>query len=492
MRLLVSLQAYAAERLLEAGPVELERIQERHGAYFAAMGHPDALRALRGPRGVQAWRALAAEHDNLAAAATRAVGRGDGYNAALTALAAWAVVEVEGPPSAGTALLLAVLPIAGALAPRVHLALGQAYRQGGHAEDAVLHFDAARALFETAGDQGGAARALTGLAGLWRMARDPRARPALSSALAAQRAVGDLAGEADVLVELGRLRSPHAEVEEARGWLRSAQAIFTTLDDQRSEGLVLDYLGQLSSSAGLVHEAVLELDRARVLLESMGHRSALATLLGNLGFNLMLAGEMKQALERFHEGLRLQRLTGRRASMAFTHMHLGNLYCEAGDFVSARRHLEAALPLTREASGGRRVGFVLGNLGAALMEAGELEGARARLDEALAVLQAAGDPSGIGAVQLVFAQLALREGRPAAARGALEVAEVKLDRTDPVGWGQLLAARAEVFRCTGDRAGAAEALAALGRLAQAQGWGPTSMLGLKLARESRALAAVEG
>ena len=101
-RLLASVQNYAADQLDAMG--DRDYAEARHGTFFAGLGTPEAIVALRTAGGLSQQRALTDELDNVVAACRRAAARGDGDIALPTLRAAWAVLDVRGPPALAAAL----------------------------------------------------------------------------------------------------------------------------------------------------------------------------------------------------------------------------------------------------------------------------------------------------------------------------------------------------------------------------------------------------
>ena len=97
--LLLTVQEYAALRLLDQGDVEAA--ERRHGACFAGFGGKGLLENWVRPA---QRRVLWLELDNLVVACRRAVRRGDGETATNTIAAAWHVLQPSGPYAAACEL----------------------------------------------------------------------------------------------------------------------------------------------------------------------------------------------------------------------------------------------------------------------------------------------------------------------------------------------------------------------------------------------------
>ncbi|MBX2799713.1 MAG: adenylate/guanylate cyclase domain-containing protein [Myxococcales bacterium] len=143
--LLVNVRTYAAEKLDGLGL--RADAEQRHGDYFARLGHPDALEALRAPDGPERMRALERDLDNVVAACRRAVARADAEVALPTLKAAWAVLDQRGPVALAAALAEEVGDLPG-LTPglRDRLRAEALLARGSHVEGQVELRQAVRRL----------------------------------------------------------------------------------------------------------------------------------------------------------------------------------------------------------------------------------------------------------------------------------------------------------------------------------------------------------
>ena len=444
--LLVSVQEYA--RAKREADDDATGAEVRHGRWFARFGALEALDALGGRDGVARTAALAADLSNLVAASRRAVACGDGEVAARTALAAWAVFEIQGPLSTGVALLEAALPVAGPSRLPVLIALGGALSAAGRRAHGAERLREALAL--AAGDPYAEALVRTHEAEVVRSTDETVDRDAVERAIVTFRELADTRREAMALTTFGRIRRPPTDLATCLAALERALTLFRELGDVRSEGTVLNAMAQLIGDHGRREEALGYFARARRIHREVGNLTALGVTLANLGMTHMLMGEPHQSIAVLEEALVLLRRTGRRSVAGFTEMRLGNAHRSLGDPEAARRHLLASLTIARETDGGRRVGFVLGNLADTELELGCVAEARAHVDEALALLRAARHAGGTAETYCVSALIHAREGAFEAAHADLAACRAVAPPDDRALQGQLLLVTAEVLRRAGD------------------------------------------
>ena len=100
----LSIHEYASEKLHALGDLVREAVEQRHGRYFATFGTEAAVRSLYTHGSVARRRRLALELDNLVTGCRRAILRKDPDTAAACYLAAWAVLEAQGPSTLGVEL----------------------------------------------------------------------------------------------------------------------------------------------------------------------------------------------------------------------------------------------------------------------------------------------------------------------------------------------------------------------------------------------------
>jgi len=439
--LLVSVQAYAAEHLQTeghyagSGPQSLASAQLRHVAWFAALG---PIRAAAG---------RCADLDNLVAACRRAVALGASDLATGALEGAWAALSLRGPFETGVALaeLVCAMP-------------GLEDRAAAHAYSVL-----ATALV-TCG-RSGAARAL------------------YDKALACAQAAGDRGCEAMLTFRLGSLHASTGRMHEARAQHIAAIEMARELGDPQLECMANSGLGNIDVVEGHMDDALSHYERALALAGQTRDRHMQGNLLGNLGKLHMEIGRTDEAQVRCEEALAMARDTGSRRLESRQLCNLGMLYIvldRPGESEAASR---AALVVARELGDVRLEAMVRCNLGIVIERQGRADEAQAELQAAVDLAHALGDPMAEGQFLSYLGLLHARQGRHEEARIKLASAETLLrSASDAFGLGVLLTSRAEACHLAGDSAAATAALAAAATIATEVGAGPTSEIGLALAR----------
>ncbi|MBK9371034.1 MAG: tetratricopeptide repeat protein [Deltaproteobacteria bacterium] len=383
--LLVSVTEYAAARLEQLGG--RAEAEARHGAFFASSGQDAAIDALHGHGGFRLRRLLGREVDNLLAATHRAVARGDGVVAAGCVRAVWDVLQFRGPLTGGVPVSAEVLNLptlssrARAITLRVH---ADALRVMGRFDEAMVHAEAARALFGQLGERGPEC-AMLGMTGALHHAqgRLAEAEERFKAALAMSRAVGALRVEGGMLCHLGSLYGQQGRFDEARALLDEDLHFARRQGDRRSEGVAL----------------------------------------GNRAIHLIWRGEHEQALDHLEQALAIARESDDRGSEALCLANLGMLRQELHQHAAARPPLESALAIARDIGARHLEGVTLGALAAALSSEGHLDEASERAIGGEQILRAVGDTMELAKLLCVFARLHHLRQDPHAAAATLAEAE---------------------------------------------------------------------
>jgi predicted ATPase/class 3 adenylate cyclase/Tfp pilus assembly protein PilF len=443
--LLVSIQDYAAGHLQSAGsypgsgPQAMAAAQRRHLAWFAALGP------------IRAEEEDCVELENLVVACRRAIELGEGELAAGALEGAWAALRLRGPFEAGADLAESVCAL------------------------------------PTLNDRA-AARALPVLAHAWQACgRSGPAEATCERALACARSAGDRAGEILAVIRLGALDADKDRLGEARARFVEAIRMAREIRDLRLECAASNELGNVELGEGRLDEALAHYGRAEALASKAGDRRMQGNLLGNLGNVHAGLGHMDLARSRHEEALAIARETGHRKLEGNTLCNLGLLHLLQGRLDDAEAASEAALVLARELGHVRLECIVLCNLGIVLEALARPDHARSRFEAAMGIARALGDSRAEGQVLGYLGLLHARQGRHADARRCLDSGEALLRAaSDLMGLGVLLSGRAEALHLAGDAAAASAALADAMTLAAEVGAGPSSEIGVALAR-ARAL-----
>ncbi|HJW52673.1 MAG TPA: tetratricopeptide repeat protein [Burkholderiaceae bacterium] len=445
--LLVSVQVYAAEhvetegRYAGSGPRAMTAAQMRAIAWFAALG---PIRAIEG---------RCADLDNLVTACRRAVALGDGDSAAGALDGAWGALSLRGPFEAGVGLAEPVCAMP-------HLSDRAA---------ALAHLTLAHAL-ELCG-RGGPARAV------------------FDKALVHALSAGDRLCEARISFRLGYLHFDEGRMDAARTHYVAAMQMAQELHARWLECSAVNALGNVESVVGRSEQALSQYERALALARESGNRQLEGSLVGNIANLHAALGRMDDAQVRGAEALAIARDTGDRRLEGNTLCNLGMVYFVQERYAESEAASKAALTAAREVGNLRLECIVLCNLGIVYERLGRPGEAQAHFEAAVRLAHALGDPLSEGQFLGYLGLLHARQGRQGEAQDCLDSGEAMLrGGSDQFGLGVLLTSRAEAHYLAGDAVAATASLAAASAIAAEVGAGPTSEIGLALARVSTLIA----
>jgi DNA-binding SARP family transcriptional activator len=197
-------------------------------------------------------------------------------------------------------------------------------------------------------------------------------------ALASARAIGDRAGEAWVLNDMGVVLSQQ-QVPDADRYFVQALEIRRELNDLRGQ----------------------------------------AQTTNNLAFSYQFRGLYEKAVELLQDALVLQRAVGHRYGEATALCNMGEAYVELSRYAEAISCEQDALKIVQELGLHRLEGWVLQHLGRAYRDSGRLEDGAALIEQALASHRAQGNKLGEAQDLEHLGQAMAQSDRPAEARGLL-------------------------------------------------------------------------
>jgi transcriptional regulator with GAF, ATPase, and Fis domain len=239
----------------------------------------------------------------------------------------------------------------------------------------------------------------------------------------AQEVASELKGEqtvpaAEALHTLGLCRYYKGEPRRALAALKLGLDLARQLEQPLMEV-------RITNSLALVHQRLAEHEQARdcyrrclEVARELGHLPFQASFLMNLGALAELQGGLGRALERYEESLDTARRFGGARETAQVLLNLGRLRATLGQQAPARAEIRRALELARALGWESLEGHALIVSAELVQGRGDDSdgGAEEALARAEAIFERLGQERGAAEVQLVRARVALRAGRPEAAR----------------------------------------------------------------------------
>ena len=345
LSMLETIREYAREQLEASG--EAQAVRRRHAALFLALAEA-AAPELTGPDQAIWLDRLESEHDNLRRALTTFQEVGDAASQLRLAGALWRFWWHRGFLSEGRRWLeRALTDAAGAASPIRATALdgaGALAEAQGDLATAIVHHEAALALWREIGDRRGVARSLTDLGIVADKMGDPeRATQLYEDALVLAREEDDRPRIAACLANLGFVSLDQGNHQRAAACFKESLGLFRDLEDQRNLTYVLGGLGGLAFLEGDYHGAAAIQEEVLRHLRELGDRQGIADTLADLGHAVQRQGDLDRAWEIYSEGLDLYRELADPSGAAFVLTHLGRLAHLRGDAARAEDLLRASL-----------------------------------------------------------------------------------------------------------------------------------------------------
>ena len=295
--LLETIREHARERLELGG--EAEEARRRHAAYYLALAEraePELVGAAQ-----PAWLdRLEREHDNLRAALRWATDRGEAETASRLGGALWRFWLVRGHLGEGRARLDAALALPGETPPAVRaracLGAGRLAREQGDLERAEARLDEALGLLRTLGDAAGEALALGQLGVIAYDRGDfPRSAARHEESLRLRRELGDTTGVAGTLTNLGEVARHRGDHARSVALHEESLALFRSLGDAWGTSLVLGNLGLGRHNLGDHARGAALLAESLSMKRALGDRVGTAESLDGMGMVALARGDAGEA-----------------------------------------------------------------------------------------------------------------------------------------------------------------------------------------------------
>ncbi len=242
---------------------------------------------------------------------------------------------------------------------------------------------------------------------------------------------GDVAANAELTLQLGRLHQLQGNFEEAASDFEQSARLFEQIQDQRGQArsmgrsaYIMRLIGHFCEAASIANAALRLLpagdteaasiytvlatiadDRAEynraialhqqavALWRSSGNTRMLAWSLRDIGGMLDKVGKIEEAIEHLEEALALFDTFDDPIHQASARMNLATVYLEADHPAKALRIYQEVEPVFRKLSDARRLAIVYTNLGYAYHQLGKLPEAKNSLENAVIRWKALGDPN---------------------------------------------------------------------------------------------------
>lgn len=168
-----------------------------------------------------------------------------------------------------------------------------------------------------------------------------------NQALPLERAVGDRAGEAMTLINIGSILDTRWDLEKALVSYNQALPLMRAVGNHPGEAETLDKIATVYARLGELQRAVDYRNQVLLFARAEGNRKAEAATLNNMGLDYAQMKEYRKALDYYNQALSLERAAGNRAGEAMTLLNIGSAYKDLGEELKALEYYNQAMPLMR-------------------------------------------------------------------------------------------------------------------------------------------------
>ena len=211
------------------------------------------------------------------------------------------------------------------------------------------------------------------------------------AALAAWKNLGDGAGQAAVLLEMGSIYFDLADAKKSFDAWDQALALWRALGRRREEAQALSNLGLLGYAKGEREKSLEQYNQALALHRAEGDRFWEAETINRIGWVYNAMDERQRAIEQHDLALPLRREVGDRVGEAVTLNDLGRAYDALGEKARAVETYEQALALSPADEDPEGAAQILIRLGVVHDSTGESQKALDAYGQALGLLEKVGN-----------------------------------------------------------------------------------------------------
>ncbi|MEQ8383156.1 MAG: CHAT domain-containing protein, partial [Coleofasciculus sp. A1-SPW-01] len=161
-------------------------------------------------------------------------------------------------------------------------------------------------------------------------------------------AVGDRAGEAITLNNIGFVYADLGEKKRALDYYQQALPLSQTVEDRAGEAIILNNIGMVYLNLGEKQQALEYWQRALPLSQAVGDRAGEAIILNNIGGVYNELGEKQQALEYWQQALPLRRAVGDRAGEAVTLFNIASAERSRGNLQPALTQIQSSIEIIED------------------------------------------------------------------------------------------------------------------------------------------------
>ncbi|EAW33693.1 tetratricopeptide repeat protein [Lyngbya sp. PCC 8106] len=262
-------------------------------------------------------------------------------------------------------------------------------------KQAIVVWEKALQLYRQAGNLEGQANSLLGLGRISDLLGDKqKALDYYNQSLPLSRQLGDKRGEAATLNNIGNVYNALGDKQTALDYLNQSLPLMRQVGDKTLEATTLNNIGLVYNALGDPQTALDFFNQSLTLTRQVGDKAGEATTLNNIGNVYSALGDKQIALDFYHQSLSLSRQVGDIAQEAITLNNIGLVYDALGDKQIALDFYNQSLPLSRQVGGIAQEAITLNNIGAVYSALGDKQTALDFYNQSLPLRRQVGDKAG--------------------------------------------------------------------------------------------------
>jgi class 3 adenylate cyclase/tetratricopeptide (TPR) repeat protein len=215
----------------------------------------------------------------------------------------------------------------------------------------------------------------------------------------------DIAGIADIRLNLGVAYGRMGRWDECLAELGSASALFERIGDLRSIGVVRNNIGQVHRGRAEYDQAITAYEQAAQILSDIGYAAGAANALMGLGMARVEAGQLTQGRADLLEAEARFVALGRSMYLAEIHRSLAEAELAAGNMDAAAQAAQRSLDLARAANAPHEEAMTQRVLGQLALATGDRTEARRLLEASRHTLAEVGEAAELARTQAVLREL---------------------------------------------------------------------------------------
>jgi tetratricopeptide (TPR) repeat protein len=250
-----------------------------------------------------------------------------------------------------------------------HARIGRLFRDTGRLDESQTHLEAARALFEEAGDERGIASGYDDLGKLFWLRGDyEKALEFTQRALVMRRKVGDRRSIALSLNNLGLVYQDSGQFKLALDAFEQALRIRREIGDLIGVSISLNNLGTVAQDQRDDTRALQLFTEAHEVAKETGDRKRISLVLSNLGETYNRLGDPTKAVQYLRQAEEIAEELGDKMGLAEAVRGLGKAYLAKREYTKAREFTARAVDIFREIQSKVQLGVALRSLGEVMAE----------------------------------------------------------------------------------------------------------------------------